>query len=84
MLTLLGVCEVENRFVLELLVAALQDPLPTRRYEIVHADTDDARGIDVAFIYDQALFEVHANEVRRTGQCPTGRCDPQAGATTAG
>jgi hypothetical protein len=38
---LLGVCEVENRFVLELLVATLATPLPGRNYAIVHADTDD-------------------------------------------
>ena len=60
---LLGVCEVENRFVLELLAAALVEPLPARKYEIVHADTDDARGIDVAFIYDRELFSVPAGEV---------------------
>jgi hypothetical protein len=24
----------------------------------VHADTDDARGIDVVFIYDNTLFQV--------------------------
>src|SRR5215217_4340218 len=60
---LLGVCEVENRFVLDLLVATLATPLPARHYEIVHADTDDARGIDVAFIYDAELFEVPPGEV---------------------
>ncbi len=52
---LLGVCEVENRFVLELLVQALA-PLG-RNYGIVHHDTEDQRGIDVAFLYDQALFQ---------------------------
>jgi hypothetical protein len=52
----LGVCEVENRFVLELLVAAVKDLLPTRVYDIVHADTDDARGIDVAFLYDPEVL----------------------------
>lgn len=56
---LLGVCEIENRFVLEELVKAVNNKLPTaRNYAIVHADTDDERGIDVAFIYDDALFEV--------------------------
>lgn len=60
---LLGVCEVENRFVLDLLVATLGTPLPGRSYDIVHADTDDARGIDVAFIYDADLFEVPADAV---------------------
>jgi hypothetical protein len=52
---LLGVCEVENKYVLELLVQALA-PLK-RNYAIVHHDTDDRRGIDVAFIYDQKFFK---------------------------
>jgi hypothetical protein len=60
---LLGVCEVENRFVLDLLATALADRLDGRRYEIVHADTDDARGIDVAFLYDPTLLAVPAGEV---------------------
>jgi hypothetical protein len=55
---LLGVCEVENRFVLDLLVGALA-PLG-RGYQIVHQDTDDQRGIDVAFIFDGSLFQVEA------------------------
>ena len=60
---LLGVCEVENRFVLDQLVAVLNTPLPGRNYEVVHADTEDARGIDVAFIYDADLFDVPVGEV---------------------
>jgi hypothetical protein len=53
---LLGVCEVENRFVLELLVDAITNLLPGQRYDIVHADTDNARGIDVAFLFNPDLF----------------------------
>ena len=60
---LLGVCEVENRFVLDLLIATLATPLPGRNYDVVHADTGDARGIDVAFIYDADLFTVPPGEV---------------------
>src|SRR6266545_6758157 len=60
---LLGVCEVENRFVLDLLVAGVNTPLPGRNYDIVHADTEDARGIDVAFIYDSDLFVAPPAEV---------------------
>ena len=60
---LLGVCEVENRFVLDLLVATLGTPLPGRTYDIVQADTEDERGIDAAFIYDTALFEVPDDQV---------------------
>ena len=60
---LLGVCEVENRRVLDLLVVQLATLLPDRLYAIVHADTDDARGIDVAFLYDPREFEVPEGEV---------------------
>lgn len=59
---LLGVCEVENRFVLELLVAAMDAQLPGRSYGIVHADTSDARGIDVAFVYDTTVLRVPPGE----------------------
>lgn len=58
---LLGVCEVENRFVIDELVNAINTKVPAARsYAVVHADTDDGRGIDVAFIYDDDLFEVPA------------------------
>src|SRR4051812_30341013 len=60
---LLGVCEVENRFVLDLLAGQIHDRLPGRAYDIVHADTDDARGIDVAFLYDNSRLEAPAGEV---------------------
>jgi predicted extracellular nuclease len=58
----LGVCEVENAFVLELLAAAVKSRLPTRAYEVVHANTDDARGIDVAFLYDPGVLTVPPNQ----------------------
>ena len=54
----LGVCEVENRPVLQRLVAALA-PLG-RNYLVAHHDTSDERGIDVAFIYDSAKFIAEA------------------------
>ncbi|MDD7969308.1 endonuclease/exonuclease/phosphatase family protein [Actinomycetospora lemnae] len=53
---LLGVCEVENRFVLDLLVDAVHQLLPDRSYAVVHADTQDARGIDVAFLHETTLL----------------------------
>lgn len=59
---LLGVCEVENRFVLDLLVAAVHAVVPGRSYAVAHADTQDARGIDVAFVYDTTMFSVPADE----------------------
>jgi predicted extracellular nuclease len=55
---ILGVCEVENEFVMDLLVQALE-PLG-RNYAVIHHDTEDRRGIDVAFIYDKDLFDVDA------------------------
>ena len=53
---LLGVCEVENKEVMTLLVDQLI--LETQRnYGIAHHDTEDGRGIDIAFIYDTDRLE---------------------------
>jgi len=52
----LGLCEVENRKVVELLMAKLS-PLG-RKYEIVHQDSPSDRGIDCAIIYDANVFEL--------------------------
>jgi predicted extracellular nuclease len=59
---LLGICEVENEFVVTRLKDAVNATLPARRYEVVHADTTDERGIDIAFLYDPALFTAPPNE----------------------
>ncbi|HEX2696245.1 MAG TPA: endonuclease/exonuclease/phosphatase family protein, partial [Anaerolineales bacterium] len=53
---LLGICEVENLYVVDLLAKSLA-PLG-RDYKIIHHDSPDQRGIDVAFIYDSNVFEV--------------------------
>lgn len=58
---ILGVCEVENRAVLDKLVAALSPNVP-RRYRIAHHNTRDQRGIDVAFIYDSQRFSTSPGE----------------------
>ncbi len=50
---LLGVCEVENKTVMDLLKDALHK---NRKYKVIHHDTKDERGIDVAFIYDSKMF----------------------------
>ena len=50
----LGVCEVENRKVVEMLVDKLK-PLG-RKYEIVHKDSPSERGIDCAIIFDSSVF----------------------------
>jgi len=51
---LLGVCEVENAFVMEMLVQAIASL--GRNYAVAHHDMSDQRGIDVGFIYDANLF----------------------------
>ena len=56
---ILGLCEVENRFVLELLVEKIKNP--SRKYKMAHAPTGDRRGLDTAFIYD--ANKVSANEM---------------------
>lgn len=58
---MLGVCEVENRGVLEDLV---KDPqISERNYKIVHFDSPDKRGIDVGFLYQEKYFKFkHANK----------------------
>jgi predicted extracellular nuclease len=51
---LLGVCEVENKKVLEDLVA--QPALSKSNYAIIHYDSPDGRGIDNALLYRKDLF----------------------------
>ncbi len=50
----IGLCEVENRDVLNDLVA--QPALNDAQYGIVHFDSPDERGIDVALLYRKASF----------------------------
>jgi hypothetical protein len=53
---LVGLCEVENRFVLEGIVR--YGPLVKLGYEIVHRDSPDHRGIDVALLYQPERFRL--------------------------
>ena len=50
-----GLAEVENREVVEDLVNS--EALKDNYYGIVHYNSPDARGIDVAFIYKQSVFK---------------------------
>tara|TARA_B110000503_G_C7159023_1_gene418730 strand:- start:1628 stop:3148 length:1521 start_codon:yes stop_codon:yes gene_type:complete len=52
--TIIGVCEIENRRVLEDLVK--QPLLLDKNYKIVHFDSPDFRGIDTGFLYDPKHF----------------------------
>lgn len=53
--TIIGVCEVENRKVLEDLVKNPQ--LIQKDYGIVHFDSPDKRGIDVGLLYQKKHFK---------------------------
>lgn len=54
----LGVCEVENYNVLHDLVS--QPQLKKQGYKIVHLDSPDRRGIDVAMLYKPKYFQPYA------------------------
>ena len=51
---ILGLCEVENRKVLEM----LNEKYPEKNYSIIHYESPDLRGIDVALLYDAEKFTV--------------------------
>jgi predicted extracellular nuclease len=59
----LGVCEIENRKVVEMLVEKLA-PLG-RKYEIIHKDSPSERGIDCAIIFDSAVFKLADSKFHR-------------------
>lgn len=54
---ILGVCEIENENVMRVLIDALGDL--GRTYAVAHADTQDKRGIDVAFLFDADKYTSH-------------------------
>lgn len=52
---ILGVCEIENKVVIEKLIQKIKGNVQ-RNYKVIHHDSKDDRGIDVAFIYDADLY----------------------------
>jgi len=60
-LSILGVSEIENRKVLEDLVA--QEAIKDRNYQIIHRDSPDGRGIDVAMLYNPLHFKEISTEM---------------------
>ncbi len=60
---ILGLAEVENRSVVEDLTASA--PLKERGYVVVHDDSPDRRGVDVALIHDPKRFKVYAHKSYR-------------------
>lgn len=57
---IIGVAEVENKRVL--LDLTLKTGLTEGDYGIVHADSPDSRGIDVALLYQKSVFQILKNE----------------------
>lgn len=53
---IIGVCEIENRSVMEDLIASPR--LKPSGYSIVHYDSPDARGVDVGLLYRPEFFKV--------------------------
>jgi len=51
---LIALCEVENRYVLQELTT--KTPLQQSKYKIIHKESPDPRGIDVALLYNPVSF----------------------------
>ena len=60
---IIGVCEVENKDVLQDLVN--ETPLAKFNYQIVHEQSVDERGIDVGLLYDKTRFHYLHHEIIR-------------------
>ncbi|PTM10313.1 MAG: endonuclease [Bacteroidetes bacterium] len=58
---LIGLAEVENRLVVDDLINS--SSLKDKQYDLVHFDSPDERGIDVALIYHKEYFEVITSKV---------------------
>jgi len=52
---IIGVCEIENKKVLENLVNSKY--LKEKKYQIIHYNSPDKRGIDVALLYQEKYFK---------------------------
>lgn len=52
----IGLCEIENRYVLNKLI--YNTPLQSLKYKIVHHESPDLRGVDVALLYRPDIFRV--------------------------
>jgi hypothetical protein len=57
---ILGVAEIENRLVLEDFVK--EPAVAKRSYQIIHYDSPDERGIDVALLYQPKYFKVKGSK----------------------
>lgn len=62
-LAILGISEVENLGVIQDLVA--QPSLKNRNYQIIHYDSPDRRGVDVAMLYNAKYFRPYKTSSHR-------------------
>jgi len=53
---IIGLCEVENRYVMNKLI--YDSPLKSFGYRMIHHESPDLRGIDVALLYRTSVFRV--------------------------
>ena len=53
---IIGLCEIENRFVMNKLI--YETPLKPFGYRMIHHESPDLRGIDVALLYRSSVFRV--------------------------
>ena len=60
----IGVCEIENRNVLEDIVATKK--LSPANYRIVHYDSPELRGVDAAFMYRPDVLKLEGSKAIRT------------------
>jgi hypothetical protein len=56
---IVGMCEVENRYVLNKLI--YETPLKPWKYKFIHHESPDRRGVDVAMLYRPSAFTVLSN-----------------------
>jgi hypothetical protein len=60
---ILGVCEIENRLVLDDLVK--MPKLAAKGYKVIHFESNDGRGIDVGMLYQEKYFTpLHTSSLR--------------------
>lgn len=57
----IGLCEVENYQVVEDLIS--QPTLHRENYQIIHAESDDQRGIDLCFLYKKKSFTYQSHKL---------------------
>jgi len=62
-IAVLGISEIENKSVIEDLIA--QPALKERKYKIIHYDSPDKRGVDVAMIYNPKYFKPYKTSSHR-------------------